>query len=160
MAKKRMVNIANRQNARRLIGVLKKRMKKGVVVLNDFDRKDGSIHTWESYLRSRLRLSKNHEECIRWSETSSQTKYGLAQDPGRFIDGIERKSSAIPAHRLIWSIINQIDLDDLDDRFVIRHLCHNRDCVQPHHLQLGTYYENSRDTRLHKEGYCLIPHKG
>jgi len=159
MAKTRAVNIANRKHGRRLIGLLKKRMKKGVVVLSDFDRQDGSMHEWETYFRSRIRLSRGHEECIRWSETSAQTKYGLVQDPGRFLNGVERKSSAIPAHRLIWSIINQIDLADLDDRFVIRHLCHNRDCIQPYHLQLGTYYENSRDSKLHKEGYSLIPHK-
>ena len=33
----------------------------------------------------------------------------------------------------------------MSDREVVRHLCHNRACVCPDHLQIGTQQENRQD---------------
>lgn len=142
-----------------LIKLLKKRMEKGVVMLTDFENNDGSTSKWEDYIALKVRFGLRHGGCLLWSEINSKTKYGIVQNPWRFIANVKKPSSQIQTHRIIWSVVNQIDLADLHNKFVIRHLCHNPDCIQPHHLQLGTYYENSRDSRMNKDGYCQTPHK-
>ncbi|WP_411572585.1 hypothetical protein [Thalassobacter stenotrophicus] len=33
----------------------------------------------------------------------------------------------------------------MGDREVVRHLCHNRACVCPDHLAIGSYQQNTQD---------------
>jgi hypothetical protein len=46
------------------------------------------------------------------------------------------------AYRFIVIVLNT---ELMSDREVVRHLCHNRACVCPDHLQIGSYQENRQD---------------
>ena len=46
------------------------------------------------------------------------------------------------AYRFIVIVLNT---ELMSDREVVRHLCHNRACVYPEHLQIGTQQENRQD---------------
>ena len=46
------------------------------------------------------------------------------------------------AYRFIEIVLNT---EMMSDREVVRHLCHNRACVCPDHLQIGTQQENRQD---------------
>ena len=46
------------------------------------------------------------------------------------------------AYRFIAIVLNT---ELMGDREVVRHLCHNRACVCPDHLQIGTQQENRQD---------------
>ena len=46
------------------------------------------------------------------------------------------------AYRFIAIVLNT---ELMSDREVVRHLCHNRACVCPDHLQIGTQQENRQD---------------
>lgn len=58
------------------------------------------------------------------------------------------------AHRLLWSLYNDIDLSNLDKNQVIRHICPtqtkpNKACCNPEHLKAGTRLENQLDTLVY-----------
>lgn len=69
-------------------------------------------------------------DCWEWEGTITRTGYGLTRYEGR----------SQPAHRVIWTILvgpvpAHLDLD---------HLCRNRGCVNPDHLEPVTRSENCR----------------
>lgn len=63
------------------------------------------------------------------------------------------------AHQLSWSINKN---KNIPHGKIIMHLCHMRKCVNPKHLKLGTYKENSEDARRtnlkHNRFYRLKKH--
>lgn len=66
---------------------------------------------------------------------------------GRISDGYgfykfgHRKRSSF-AHRLIYEIL----VGKIPRGLVIRHMCHNRKCVSPFHMKVGTIADNNNDT--------------
>jgi hypothetical protein len=52
----------------------------------------------------------------------------------------------IEAYRFIYCVLNQ---EAASTRQVVRHRCHNRLCVNPEHLVLGSQADNKRDDWLH-----------
>lgn len=50
----------------------------------------------------------------------------------------------ILAHRLMWELIN----GDIPDGLVICHKCDNGICLNPSHLFLGTYKDNTHDAMI------------
>jgi len=46
------------------------------------------------------------------------------------------------AYRFIPMVLNA---ELMGDREVVRHLCHNRACVCPDHLAIGSYQQNTQD---------------
>ncbi len=144
-------------NANSLIALIEKRIReKQIVVLHDYKKEDGSVETWQSFIKNQFRSFIKDTGCIEWSETTGKYQYGLVQRPWRFISQQSSGATYLHAHRLIWSAINQVNLVDLNP-FVVRHLCGNHSCCQPAHLAIGTYYENTRDRKLHDLSIPLAP---
>lgn len=75
---------------------------------------------------------------------------------GRF--GLRGKSFASMAHRLVYELYNNCLIDK---EMTIDHLCLNKTCVNPKHLEVVTRSENSRRARLNRpQGeHCARGHK-
>lgn len=76
-------------------------------------------------------------DCILWTPRRNGQvaahRYGRVWDP-------ERRRS-MGAHVLAWEAANGA----VPDGAVVRHKCDNPPCVNPHHLEIGTMGDNSRD---------------
>src|SRR3990167_2394968 len=81
---------------------------------------------------------RSKEECWNWKAHKFEAGYGMFSlaRPGR-------KTWA--AHRIAWVMGNN---QDVPQGMVISHLCSNKACVNPRHLELATYYKNNAYTVL------------
>lgn len=70
--------------------------------------------------------------CKPWAGTIDGQGYGR----------INRRGRAMLAHRHVWEEANGAPVPH---GMVIMHLCDNRPCVNPEHLQLGTHAANQKD---------------
>lgn len=94
-----------------------------------------SFPTFKTYFLSKLPenyLALNMEnECWNWQGTIYKNKYGKAVWGG----------TQYYAHRISYIIFKDLIPSDL----VIRHTCDNPTCVNPNHLIIGSYSDNSLD---------------
>lgn len=67
--------------------------------------------------------------CWEWTGSISASGYGIIRHEGR----------SRPAHRSTYELF----IGGIPDGMIIDHLCHNRSCVNPDHLRLATYKQNS-----------------
>ena len=81
------------------------------------------------------------DECWEWKGSVSSTNgYGQSYN-GKI---------SLPAHKMSW-MINKgpipkfIRIGRYDKKALIRHICNNKLCVNPNHLELGTYADNAND---------------
>jgi hypothetical protein len=74
--------------------------------------------------------------CWIWTGSKNKKGYGLIGD---CIGG--GKSITKRAHRVIWVWKN----GPIPDGFIVRHICDNPSCVNPDHLEIGTYKDNTKD---------------
>lgn len=75
---------------------------------------------------------KNKDECWPWIGATNPAGYGKLHVDGKFID----------AHRMAY----HIHYDEHPGNLLVCHSCDNPTCVNPHHLWLGTYSDNIRDS--------------
>jgi hypothetical protein len=79
----------------------------------------------------------NENGCILWIGTKNNKGYGMI--------GVEkmagRKHRMAYAHRIAWALVNGA----IPAGKVILHSCDNPLCVNPKHLTIGTYKENTLD---------------
>lgn len=78
----------------------------------------------------------SESECWIWKLKPDGRGYG------KTILCVSKIRCDISAHRLSYFIFN----GDIKSGLVVRHTCHNGMCVNPKHLILGTYQDNSNDT--------------
>lgn len=88
----------------------------------------------ETRMNALVRLGDTPADCWEWLGSKNPTTgYGKKQYCGR----------TLLAHR--WMV--QILLGNIPEGLVVNHLCSNRGCVNPHHLELTTTAGNVRHGR-------------
>lgn len=98
-------------------------------------KQDISQRFWSKVSRS------NSDDCWLWMRACQGFGYGLFQVEGR----------SIGAHRVAW----QLAYGPIPDGLLVMHRCDNPRCVNPAHLQLGTYADNMADKA--RKGRCNAP---
>jgi hypothetical protein len=81
---------------------------------------------------SRVRKTDNVDECWEWGGHVPKGGYGNLVYKGKYY----------AAHRLVYSYFHPHE--DISHS-VIRHMCNNKSCCNPNHLQPGSHADNSRD---------------
>ena len=77
------------------------------------------------------------DSCWNWTGATNSQGYGQL----RF------GNKAIYAHRVAWEMNN----GPIPDGLVVDHMCHNRRCVNPAHLQIVTQKQNCENLSLRKD---------
>lgn len=88
-------------------------------------------------VRQLVRLGDSPGDCWQWLGRVQPNGYGKKQFQGR----------TVLAHRWMYGQL----FGPIPDGLVINHLCGNRSCVNPHHLELTDQAGNCR----HGDGTCL-----
>ena len=81
-----------------------------------------------SSLEERLIANTDVADCWNWTTGTDQNGYGRVS-----IDG-----ARVQAHRAIWELL----VSPIPDGMTIDHLCRNRSCVNPDHMEIVTPGEN------------------
>ena len=73
-------------------------------------------------------------DCIEHTQKGNGKGYGHTN----------RKGVNVYLHRLAYVENNGLTLEEIEGK-VIRHKCDNSRCINPQHLEIGTYVDNHRD---------------
>ncbi len=81
-------------------------------------------------------------ECWVWTGRPTDRGYGRIR--------LSRVTTGVPAltkkaHVVAYCLDAGIGIDEIPEGKQVNHTCHNRPCVNPKHLYLGTHRENMRD---------------
>ena len=96
-------------------------------------------------LRSFLQKIKirSSDQCWEWQGRKNEGGYGkftVRHEPGSRTEWL--------VHRLMWALEN----GTIPGGLVVRHMCNNRKCVNPLHLEIGTHSQNAQDRERAKRG--------
>jgi hypothetical protein len=87
------------------------------------------------------------EACWLWTACTNPNGYGVIGKGAR-IEGM------LYAHRVAWELTN----GPIPDGLVIDHLCRNRRCVNPTHLEVVSTQENTRRGMVASKTHCVRGH--
>lgn len=104
---------------------------------------DKQRHTPESFWR--LIAIGSPDECWEWQGRRTPSGYGQVSWNNR--------------HRVAHRIAYMLVKGEIPDGLEVMHLCNNKPCCNPSHLQIGTHAENMRMTQrvLCKRGHAQVP---
>lgn len=94
-----------------------------------FDHEPIEIRFWQ------LVDKKEDHECWLWKRPPSSNGYGRIR--------VKETGKEEGAHRVSWWLHN--NKTDIPDGMVVMHSCDNKLCVNPKHLSIGTFKENTHD---------------
>jgi len=80
---------------------------------------------------SKVSIPVNPTDCWEWQETKSHNGYGRFRRHGKWTF----------SHRYSYEHLR----GPIPEGMVIRHMCHNRLCCNPMHLEVGTPKDNAQD---------------
>lgn len=84
--------------------------------------------------------------CIEWDKGVSGSGYGYLEYEGRYVG----------AHRLAYAKAHGLRLLHIKGR-IVRHRCDNKTCVNPDHLLIGTYADNTQDMMERGRNRYVLP---
>ena len=110
------------------------------VTTEDFVYLDASQERWSN-------IHTNHKEEARQRALSliasgSATDTGCIETPTSAVRKVRFKGEQYAAYRFIYCTLNDVTPSFEE---VIRHRCHNRRCINPAHLEMGSRADNKRD---------------
>jgi len=91
------------------------------------------------------RYVRKTESCWHWIGATGDTGYG------RFNTGVSGGHRAVYSHRYAWERLR----GPIPVGLVLDHLCGNRLCVNPDHLEPVTMYENTRRGNRHRPSIAV-----
>lgn len=91
-----------------------------------------------------LGKTKLEKGCLVWTASRLSSGYGQATR----LDANARWANGLPvqegAHRVSYKLFR----GDIPDNLLVRHLCHNKLCIHPNHLAVGTQKDNMEDSNM------------
>lgn len=96
----------------------------------------------EEVERFRRKIDRSADGCWNWTGADNGNKYGVVQVAGK--------------NKLAHRVSYRLHVGPVADGLELDHLCRNRSCVNPAHLEPVTHAENNR--RAHAKEVCLRGH--
>lgn len=110
------------------------------MTMDNFVYLDASLERWTN-------IHANHKEEARQRALSLiaagiHTDTGCIETPTLAVRKVRFKGEQYAAYRFIYCALNDVTPSFEE---VIRHRCHNRRCINPAHLDIGSRADNKRD---------------